>query len=135
MLIRNWICVYVCVGGGRGQLLCRFKVWARRLFGGCLGYCDGLIGHHIEGRHDRRGAPRVLPAQWLGEGWEGEGQAEVGARQVPVFAGAVSVPLWPHEAAGTPPLYAAAGLGVGGRRVSGQGKHARHVEVHLWREG
>lgn len=106
-----------------------FEVWTGQIFSGCFSDCDGLAGHYIEGRHSW--APRLLPAQCLGTGREGEGQAEaeVGARQVPVFTGGVTVPVLPHQAAGAFPLHA--GLGVWGGWVGGHGEHARNVEVHV----
>lgn len=80
------------------------------------------------GRHHR--APGLLPAWALGTGREGEGQAEVGARQVPVFTGRVAVPFLPTQASGPLPLQV--GVALGGRWVGGHGKHVGHVEVDLW---
>lgn len=110
--------------------LCSFKVWTGRLFSGCFSDCDGLISHNIQGRHGW--TPRILPAQCLGTGREGEGQAEaeVGTRQVPVFTGAVTVPVLPHQASRAFPLQA--GFRVQGCWVRGHGEHAGHVKVHLW---
>lgn len=98
------------------------EVWTGQIFSGCFSNCDGLVGHYIESRHGW--APRLLPAQCLGTGREGEGQAEaeVGARQVPVFTGGVTVPVLPHQAAGTFPLQA--GFRFWGGWVGGHGKHA-----------
>ena len=126
LLISDWI------HGSYIGLRRSFEVWTGQIFSGCFCDCDGLVGHYIEGRHDR--AARLLPAQCLGAGREGEGQAEaeVGARQVPVFTGGVTVPVLPHQAAGAPPFQA--GLEVRGGGVGGHGEHARHVEVHLWRD-
>lgn len=113
-------------------LRCGFEVWTGQIFSGGFSDCDGLAGHYIEGRHGR--APRLLPAQGLGTGREGEGQAEaeVGARQVPVFTGRVTVPVLPPLAAGALPLQVGLGLWCGG--VGGHGEHARNVEVHVCRK-
>lgn len=103
------------------QLLRRCEVWGGQVLAGGLSDRDGLVGHYIEGRH--RGAPRLLPAQGLGTGREGEGQAEVevGAGQVPVFTGGVALPILPRSVERALPLQA--GFGVWSRRVRGQNEH------------
>lgn len=126
LLISKWI------HGSYIGLLHSFEVWTGQIFSGRFSDCDGLVGHYIEGRHCR--APRLLPAQCLGTGREGEGQAEaeVGPGQVPVFTGGVTVPVLPHQAAGAFPLQAR--FRVRGCWVGGQSEHARHVEIHLLME-
>lgn len=123
-LISNWI------GGSYVRLRHSLEVWTGQIFSGRFSDRDGLVGHDIKGRH--RWAPRLLPAQCLGTGRQGEGQAEaeVGTRQVPVFTRGVTVPVLPH-AAGAFPVQAR--FEVRGRWMAGQGEHAWHVEVHLWR--
>lgn len=98
-----------------------FEVWARQIFSGRLSDRDGLVGHYVKGRDCQ--APRLLPAQCLGAGRKGEGQAEaeVGTRRVPVFTGRVSIPFMPG-AAGALPVQPR--LQVWGRRVAGHGEHA-----------
>lgn len=117
LIISNWI-QGSYIGPRRSS-----EVWTGQIFSGGFCDCDGLVGHYIECRHHR--APRLLPARRLGTRREGQGQAEVGARQVPVFTGGVTVPVLPHQAAGALPFQ-------GGVQVRGCCEHARHVEVHLW---
>lgn len=96
-----------------------FEVWTGQIFSGCFSDRDGLIGHYVKGRNCW--TPRLLPAQCLGTGREGERQAEVGARQVPVFTRGVTVPILPH-AAGAFPVQV--GFGVWGGRMRGHTEHA-----------
>lgn len=110
------------INGSYIRLQHSFEVWTGQIFSGCFSDCDGLVSHYIEGRHSR--APRLLPAQCLGTGREGERQAEaeVGARQIPVFTGSVTVPFLPPQAARASPIQV--GVKVWGRGVAGHGEHA-----------
>lgn len=126
LLISEWI------HGNYIGLLHSFEVWTGQIFSGRFSDCDGLVGHYIEGRHCW--APWLLPAQCLGTWREGEGQAEaeVGPGQVPVFTGGVNLPVLPHQAARAFPVQV--GFRLRGCRVRGQGKHAWHVEIHIWKQ-